>query len=276
MRNNLLILLPDKKEQELLLKKFQSEYNLFITSTAVEALRLVEKISFQLIVSAGEMPVQNGWKFCAKLKSAVQFSHIPLILLTADDSLKTRIKNLDSGADAYLSRPFSLLHLEAQIKNLLANRQKITAYFSGSNTETSIAEDGRAEEAFIKKVHVHIDNNLHNCSLKVPQLARSMNMSRPTFYRKIKSVTDLTPNDLINAHRLKRSAELLESSDYKVNEIAGMTGFLSQSSFAKAFIKCFKMTPTEYRRLNKKSKACDTTKMTGIHSKKIEAAIYAY
>ena len=276
MRNNLLLLLPDKKEQELLFKKFEKEYNLFIASTAEEALRLVEKISLQLIISAGAMPVQNGWKFCTKLKSAVQFCHIPLILLTADDSLKTRIKNLDSGADAYLSRPFSLLHLEAQIKNLLENRQKITAWFSGSNTEASIAADPRAEEAFIKKVHVHIDNNLHNCSLKVPQLARSMNMSRPTFYRKIKSVTDLTPNDLINSVRLKRSAELLGSSDYKVNEIAGMTGFLSQSTFAKAFIKCFKMTPTEYRRLNKKPEVCYTAKMTGIHSKKMDAAIYTY
>ncbi len=89
----------------------------------------------------------------------------------------------------------------------------------------------------MKKLHDHIYNNVHNCSLNVSLLARLMNMSRPAFYRKIKTVTHFTPNELINKARLSRAAELLESADYKVNEVARMTGFHSQSSFAKTFVK---------------------------------------
>lgn len=108
------------------------------------------------------------------------------------------------------------------------------------------------EENFIKKLNDFLYNNVQNSSLSVGLLATSMFMSRATLYRKIKSLTDLTPNELINGVRLKQAAELLKSADYKVFEIAKMVGFNSQSSFGKVFAKHFKMTPTEYQRLNKK------------------------
>lgn len=276
MRNNLLILIPDKKEQDVLLKRFQNEYNIYFSSGASEALQVVEKNSIHLIISVADLPVQNGWVFCAKLKAEVDFSHIPFILITADDSIQTKIKNLDAGADAYLTRPFSLLVLEAQVRNLLANREKITAHFTGAHAGIMSNTDFGSEESFIRRLHVQIGNNLHNCSFNVELLARLMNMSRPAFYRKIKGVTDCTPNDLINGARLERASELLRSSDHKVNEIARMTGFFSQSSFAKTFIKSFKVTPTEYRRLNRKSSFTNPTKMPADQFKKIGAAMYAY
>jgi AraC-like DNA-binding protein/CheY-like chemotaxis protein len=254
MRTNLLLLLPQKKEQDLLLNRFQGEYNIYIAPNPAEVMAIVESVSIQLIVCSVEMPAVDGWELCRTLKSAVLFSHIPVILLTADDSLQSKIKNLESGADAYVSRPFSLTYLEALIKNLLANRAKITAHFTGSQQEPAITADVESEETFIKKLHDHICDNVHNCSLNVEQLARLMNMSRPVFYKKIKRITNLTPNDLINRARLMHAARLLESADYKVNEIARMTGFHSQSSFAKSFVKRFKVTPTEYRRLKMKTR----------------------
>jgi two-component system cell cycle response regulator len=108
------------------------------------------------------------------------------------------------------------------------------------------------EEDFIKRLNDYLFNNVQNSSLNVSLLAKSMYMSRPTLYRKIKAVTDQTPNELINLARLKEAARLLESADYKVFEIAQMVGFNSQSSFGKVFIKHFKVTPTEYQLLNKK------------------------
>ena len=113
------------------------------------------------------------------------------------------------------------------------------------------------EEDFIKKLNDYLFDNLQNNALNVGALAKSMYMSRPTLYRKIKSITDLTPNELINLARLKQAAGLLESADYKVFEIAKMVGFNSQSSFGKAFVKHFKVTPTEYQRINKKIRMLD-------------------
>jgi len=253
MRKNLLLLLPQKREQNLLLNRFQGEYNIFIAPNPAGVMTILESVSIQLIICSVEVPVLDGWELCRRLKSAVHFSHIPVILLTADDSLQSKLKNLESGADAYASRPVSLTYLEALIKNLLTNRAKISAHFTGSAQEPAIAvEDG--EETFIKKLHDHICNNVHNSALNVAQLARIMNMSRPAFYKKIKHITNLTPNDLINRARLMHAAGLLESADYKVNEIARMTGFHSQSSFAKSFVKRFKVTPTEYRRLKMKTR----------------------
>jgi AraC-like DNA-binding protein len=254
MRNNLLLLLPQKKEQDLLLTRFQGEYNIYIAPNPAGLLNIVKTVSIQLIICSVEMPAVDGWELCRKLKSAVHFSHIPVILLTADDSLHSKLKNLESGADAYASRPFALTYLEALIKNLLTNRAKISAHFTGSVHEPAAAVEDGSEETFIKMLHDHICNNVDNCSLNVTQLARLMNMSRPSFYRKIKHITNLTPNDLINRARLMHAAGLLESADYKVNEIARMTGFHSQSSFAKSFVKRFKVTPTEYRRLKMKTR----------------------
>jgi AraC-like DNA-binding protein len=107
------------------------------------------------------------------------------------------------------------------------------------------------EMGFMKKLNDLIAGHLHNRSLNVDMLASLVNMSRPTLYRKIKNITDLTPNELINLARLRRAAELLGSGNYKVYEIAGMVGFHSQSSFGKAFIKQFKVTPTQYLRMNR-------------------------
>jgi two-component system cell cycle response regulator len=249
MRNNLLLPLSFKKELDLLPSNFLGDYNVYTAGNSADVLHLVETVSIQLIIWKVDMPVLNGWELCSRLKSSLQYSHIPFILLTTDDSFQTKIKNLESGADAYVNMPFSLKYLEMQISNLLTNRAKIKAHFECSkpeNPETST-------EDFIKKLYDHIYINVHNSSLNADHLARLMNMSRPTFYRKIKFVTELTPNDLINLVRLKYAAGLLESAEHKINEIAKMAGFQSQSSFGRAFIKQYKVTPTEYQRLKKKS-----------------------
>jgi two-component system, cell cycle response regulator len=248
MRNNLLLPFSFKKELDVLPAYFLCDYNIYTAANSDEVLRLVETVSIQLIIWKSDMPGLNGWELCSRLKSSVQYSHIPFILLTTDDSFPAKIKNLESGADAYVNMPFSLKYLEMQIRNLLTNREKIKAHFECSrleNAETSTEE-------FVKKLYDHIYINVQNSSLNANLLSSLMNMSRPTFYRKIKMVTELTPNDLINLVRLKYAAKLLETAEYKINEIATMTGFQSQSSLGRAFIKQYKVTPTEYQRLKKK------------------------
>src|SRR5688572_5092425 len=108
MRNNLLLPLSFKKELDLLPSNFLGDYNVYTAGNSAEVVHLVETVSIQLIIWKVDMPVLNGWELCSRLKSSAQYSHIPFILLTTDDSFQTKIKNLESGADAYVNMPFSL------------------------------------------------------------------------------------------------------------------------------------------------------------------------
>ena len=216
------------------------------------ALQILGQDSVHLIISDIMMPVMNGFELCQTVKSDFNLSHIPLILLTAKKTLDSRINGLELGADAYVEKPFSPKYLHAQISNLLANRTKLKDFYANSPVAhlKSIAYS-KADEEFLGKLHDFINDNLTNQELDVEQLARAMNMSRPTFYRKIKEVSDLTPNELMNLTRLKKAAELLVEGQHKIYEIADITGFASQHHFARSFQKQFSMTPTEYQVANK-------------------------
>ncbi len=149
MRNNLLFILSDKKEQDLLLKRFLV-ITTYIAYNWAEVLQIAETIPIQLIICSVDVPVVNGWELCSQIKSAVHLSHIPFILLTAEDSFKCRIKNLESGADAFVCRPYSVTYLQALVRNLLTNREKITARFGGFQFETMttahLEEEGYVHE----------------------------------------------------------------------------------------------------------------------------------
>jgi two-component system cell cycle response regulator len=247
MRNNLLLILHNKTDRDTLSKNLQPNYNVFEAGSKEDARQVFEVISVQLIICGVDGTRTDGWYLCTQLKTSRTFSHIPVILMGNDDSLAAKIKSLDAGADAYISTSASWNYLNALIKNLIFNRVKVTEHIANSYLATSNHPDLIHDDDFIKKLHDQIAGNLHNCSLSVDLLARLMNMSRPTLYRKIKTITDLTPNDLINMARLKRAAELLGSADHKVFQVAKMVGFQTQSSFGKAFIKQFKITPTQYQ-----------------------------
>src|SRR5690606_22089110 len=151
------------------------------------------------------------------------------------------------GADAYLEKPFAMEHLRAQITNLLENRKTIRAFYASSPLAhlKSIALTN-TDESFLKKLDDVIVGNISDPDLNVDTLAEAMNVSRSSLYRKIKEISDLSPNELINLIRLKKSAELLKTKDYKIYEIAEMVGYNSQTSFGRNFQKQFNMTPTEY------------------------------
>jgi two-component system cell cycle response regulator len=152
-------------------------------------------------------------------------------------------------------------HLNAQINNLIINRIKVSRHVDDLLPFHNNFPEADNEEEFDKKLNGCIASHLHDPLLDVHQLARLMNMSRPTLYRKIKTITTRTPNELINEARLKRAAEQLELGGYKIFEIAGMVGFQSQSSFGKAFLKHYKVTPVAWQRIKKKQKAGDNGKL---------------
>lgn len=244
----IILVVDDHKDILDFVSAFLSDkYTVMTAANGQAAMLVLEQEAVQLVVSDVMMPVMDGFKLCANIKSNFDYCHIPVILLTAKNTLQSRIEGLETGADAYIEKPFSPEHLQVQIANLLSNRNKIREYFASSPlVHIKTMAYSKADEQFLEKLNELVYQHIEDTSLSVDHLADLLNMSRASFYRKIKAISDLTPNELINVARLKRAAELLAENDYKIYEVAEMTGFGSQTHFGKNFTKQFGISPTEY------------------------------
>lgn len=227
--------------------ELSEKYTVIKALNGQEALAVLMETPVQLVVCDVMMPVMDGFELCKIIKTNFDFSHIPVVILTAKNTLQSKIQGLELGADAYIEKPFSPEYLQVQIANLLANRAKVKEYFASSPLVhlRSMAHT-KSDEAFLEKLNETILTNLEDSALDVEKIARMMNTTKPTLYRKIKSISDLTPNELINVSRLKKAAELLSEGDYKIYEVADMVGYHSQNNFGRNFLKQFGMTPSEY------------------------------
>jgi DNA-binding response OmpR family regulator len=251
------ILLVDDNDEilDFLADELNEEYTTVKAMNGKEAVHLLENEAIHLVVSDVMMPEMDGFELCNLIKSNFDYSHIPVILLTAKNTLQSKIEGLKLGADAYIEKPFSPEHLKVQIANLLTNRVKIREYFARSPlVHMKSMAYSSADEQFLEKLNEAIYNHLEDTELDVEKLARIIAMSRPTLYRKIKAISNLTPNELINITRLKKAAELLASGSYKMYEIADMVGYNSQNNFGRNFLKQFGMTPSDYMSMKKAEK----------------------
>ena len=243
------VLVVDDEEEilDFIADDLSETYHVVKASDGKEALECLQKEAIQLVISDVVMQEMGGFELCKAIKSSFEYSHIPVILLTAKNTLQSKIEGLELGADAYIEKPFSPAHLNVQIANLLANREKIKEYYAKSPLVhiKSIAHL-KADEIFLEKLNEVIYNNLEDENLDVDKLSQFMNVSKPTLYRKIKSISDLTANELINLTRLKKAAELLADGDYKIYEVAFIVGYNSQTNFGRNFLKQFGMTPSAY------------------------------
>lgn len=222
-------------------------YNIFRATDGQQAVELMQRENIQLVISDIMMPVMDGIELCRKMKNDVQFSHIPIILLTAKNSINSKIEGLEVGADAYIEKPFSLDHLAAQITNLIHNRNIIKEYFARSPlTQIKGIAFSKPDKEFLEQLNTIITSQIADSNLDVDLLSSLMNMSRPTLYRKIKGISDMTPNELINLSRLKRAAELLAENKYKINEVADMVGYSIPTNFSRDFQKQFGVSPSGY------------------------------
>jgi ligand-binding sensor domain-containing protein/signal transduction histidine kinase/DNA-binding response OmpR family regulator len=243
-----ILFVEDNKEiLDFVCREFQCEYVVRKALNGMQALEVLRDENVQLIISDIMMPVMDGLDLCKALRADLAYNHIPIILLTAKNTLHAKIEGLEVGADAYIEKPFALEYLKAQVSNLLSNRAKIKQYFASSPL-VHIKSIGysKADKHFLEQLDSFIQQNLTNMDIDVDNLAKLMNMSRATFYRKIKGLSNLTPHELINLSRLQKAAQLLADGDYKVYEVAGMVGYSLASNFARDFHKQFGMTPSEY------------------------------
>lgn len=257
MKPRILLVEDNKELLEVIAEELHEQYDVLKAADGVQALKVLATEMIQLVVSDVMMPVMDGFDLCKEIKSNFEYSHIPVILLTAKNTLQSKIEGLSLGADAYIEKPFETEYLLAHIASLLNNRQKLRDYFVNTPIVhlKSVAHN-KSDELFLEKLSQHIQANVDDHALDVEKLAKLMNMGRTSLFRKIKSVTDLTPNELINITRLKKAAELLAGGEYKIYEVSDMTGFGSQTNFGRIFLKQFGMTPTEYQK-NKHSNKPD-------------------
>lgn len=243
-----ILIVEDNKEiLNYIQKELSPQYRVLKAYNGQDALEILQTENVQLVISDIMMPVMDGIQFCKRMKTDIQYSHVPIILLTAKNSLNSKIEGLEVGADAYIEKPFALEHLVAQMNNLLANRNMMKEYFARSPlTHIKGIAVSKADKDFLERLNKVIYDNITDMDLDVEQLSSMMNMSRPTLYRKIKGISDLSPNELINLTRLKKGAELLAEGDYKINEVANMIGYSLPTNFSRDFQRQFGVSPSNY------------------------------
>ena len=243
------ILIVDDNEDilEFLTEVLEDTYKLHLALDGEIAQTILDNEVVDLIISDIMMPGIDGFELCRLVKSKVEYCHIPIVLLTAKNTYKAHIEGLEVGADLYIKKPFSPELLQVQIANLLSNRLKIKAHFASSPFEdVRVMAHSKTDEAFLKKLDEYVKKNLKDPNMDIDHLADHMNMSRPTFYRKIKSLSSLSPKELIDITRLKKATKLMAQNEFTLFEIAKMIGYSSQSLFNKNFQRHFNLTPVEY------------------------------
>lgn len=209
----------------------------------------------QLIVSDISMPVMNGIELCKKIKSDKRTSHIPLILLTAITGEEDQIKGLETGANDYMTKPFSFEILNAKIKNLLLFNKKLKDTYSKQIQVTGEEIKIESEDArLLNDIVRYIEDKMNDPELSVEELSKHVCMSRGSLYHKLLELTGLSPVEYIRAVKLDRAATLLEKSDYNVTQVGYMTGFGTPSYFSRMFKSRFQMLPSEYLNLKRGKK----------------------
>jgi two-component system cell cycle response regulator len=249
INNGFVILIVDDEEDILdyLDDVFSDQYQVLTAKNGTDALKILGQEMIQLVISDIMMPEMDGYSLCETMKSNLEYSHIPIILLTAKTGLQATIQGLEIGADAYVPKPFSPDFLRVQVASLLKNRDKIKAYFASSPLiHMKSMAHSKGDELFLDKLQNLINSKLDDPCLGVDYLADRMYMSKPTLYRKIKSISNLSAIELINITRLKKAAELLNEGMLRIYEISEMVGFSSHKHFGRNFTKQFGMSPKEY------------------------------
>lgn len=249
----IILLVEDEPEmRRFVAGEISGEYTIILTRNGHEALKALSTYNIVLVVSDIIMPVMDGYELCRQIKSNIEFSHIPVILLTASVHLNAKIEGLDSGADAYIEKPFTTELLMAQVHNLIKNKSLDRQNFINSPLAPyrSVAMN-KIDEEFIKKLNSVVMENISENDLTVEKIASIMGISVSTLYRKVKVLTDLNSVEYIRLARLKKAAELLAERNYRINEISYLVGFTSPSYFATSFQKQFGVSPSQFiRRLN--------------------------
>ena len=236
--------------REYIRSSFTDIYEVITAKDGKEGWELAQVRIPNIIVSDIMMPVMDGIELCKRIKEDMRTSHIPVILLTAKDSLQDKEEGYASGADSYLTKPFSAKLLHSRINNLLETRKKIASLLALADIqpkqESAVSSLNKLDNEFLQKITQIIEENLEMEKMDIAFIADKMCMSHSTLYRKIKGLTDMSANEFIRKVKMHKGVELLMSGQYTISEIAYMIGFSSVAYFRQCFKDEYGMSPSDY------------------------------
>ncbi len=224
----------------------QEFYSVLFAENGEQGLEILETHNVQLIVSDVMMPIMDGFEFCQKVKSQIETSHIPVILLTALSSAENTSTGLEKGADAYISKPFDENVLLSQIKNLLQQRKRIQESYIQKFISKQPIDIGSLDNYFLNKVNDVVEKNVENENFSVDSLATEMGFSRSQLHRKLKQISNHSTSEYITMVKIKKATTLLASKQYNIDEVAFKSGFNSHSYFNKCFKKIHNKSPKAF------------------------------
>lgn len=244
----LVLIVEDNPEiRNYIVRIFSKEYRLITAKTGVEGLRKTKKEHPQLIISDVMMPEMDGITFCGKLKTDIEISHIPVILLTARTASLFKIEGLEIGADDYITKPFNPEELRLRVRNIIRARQKAKEKFARTlNFDPKEIKITSADETFLENAMQIAEDNIENYEFNVQTFADQLAVSRPLLFTKLKELTGQTPNNFMKTIRLKRAAQLLKTQKLNVSEVAYKVGFKDPKYFRKCFKAHFHVSPSEF------------------------------
>lgn len=247
-KHSLLIIEDNKDLSQFLKNKLQLEYDIHL-SDGTDAIEMAYEIVPDIILCDINLPDKDGFEICEILKQDLRTSHIPTIILTAFGDKESYLKGLESGADLYLTKPFSYSILVQSIKSLLYNRANLRYYYTSNiHKIEEINSFGNIEQKFIHKLNSLVNNNVGNSEYSVENLAKDLLISRVQLYRKIKAIMGISISDYISNIRLEKAKLMLETDSLTIAEIAYSNGFSSPNYFSTAFKNKYGMSPAAFRK----------------------------
>lgn len=249
-----LLIVDDSEEiRQYLASIFANEYELSEAITGADGLKMARTVMPDLIISDVMMPEMDGLTFCHTLKNDIAISHIPIILLTARSGEPFLMEGLRTGADAYLTKPFNAEELRLRVTNLLKTRQRFQETFGKQmRLDPERIEVESVDKEFLEQVLAIAEREVANADYKVDTFARDMAVSRTLLFNKLKALTGQTPSKFLKHFRLKRAVQLLEDSDYRIQQIATMTGFRDERYFSECFKTAYGRAPLAFRQAKRK------------------------
>jgi DNA-binding response OmpR family regulator/two-component sensor histidine kinase len=248
-RKAVLLLVEDHDDmREYLSESLSSAYHVVSVADGAQVLRLTREINPDIIIADVLIPGLRGDEICRLLKSSMETSHIPVILLSALSDKEHIIMGLEAGANDYILKPFDFNVLNARIRNILQHREQLRATVFSSETEL---EDNnyvnQLDRAFLDKAMQIVERELNNSEFSINEFCRNLAMSRTSVYNKLKALTNQAPNDFIRIIRLNKAKELLSSKQYTIAEVAYMVGFSDPKYFSVSFKKQFGLNPKDLK-----------------------------
>jgi len=270
------ILVPESQEQKTTKVKPQSNYRMLVVdddaeiglyisqelgafyhvtpvTSAREALRLLLGVEadrqYDLVVSDVMMPEMDGFTFLRMIKTNMNLSHIPVVMLTSKSDVANRLEGLEKGADAFLAKPFDMDELHVVINNLISKNLRLKGKYSGSQQQKDKVEETKVkgnDELLMERIMKVVNKHLSDSDFNVETLTSEVGISRAQLHRKMKEMTGLPVSEFIRNIRLEQAVRLLEEQKINVTQVAYTVGFSNLAHFSTVFRKQFGVSPTEY------------------------------